>query len=175
MPRGAERLARDLEAWARKLDHAPGRLDVLDFTVSRAIALHLMVDVRPDVTREVGGRTLSVGRNGKGYRAGVWASSHRNGPDWWVGASGKLAWVDLGTAPHLIQPKRRRRGKEGRTLDGRPLMLTPQGPRWGPFHHPGRRGSGVYRRSVDRHERAALAHGATIVQRFVADEVMPDG
>lgn len=176
MAGGAARLARDLEKWAAKLDHAPTRLDVLDYTVARAIATHLAIDVRPDVTREVGGRTLSQGRNGKGYRAGVWAAPHRgNSADWWVGSSGKLHWLDLGTSPHLIPPKRRSRRGKGRTLpDGRPLMIIPDvGPRWGPFHHLGHRGSGVYRRSEQRHQRAALQHGAKVVERLIAETVMP--
>lgn len=170
MPRGAEALARDLRKWAAKLEDAPTTLDVLNFTVARAIAQHLVMDIRPDVTREVGGRTLSAGRGGKGYRAGVWAAPHRGSDDWWVGGSGKLHWLDLGTQPHLIQPKRRRKGSK--RLGDRALMLTPEGPRYGPFHHPGHRGTGVYRRSEARHERAAMNYGAEVAQRLIGEQVM---
>ena len=169
-----DRLARDLERWARKLDRMPERLEVLDWTVGRAIALHLSVDVRRDVERRVGGRTLSVGRAGRGYRAGVWAAPHKGASgDWWVGGSGKAHWLDLGTAPHVVSRKRRGRGKKSAAQPG--LLNTPWGPRVGPFHHPGTRGDGTYRRSVARHDTAALAHGADLMQRTLAAEVTPDG
>lgn len=173
------RLRRDLERWSRQLKDADNQAtwdDVIAWKGNRATAMHLAVDVRADVSRKVGGRTLDAGRGRRkrGYRAGVWTNSLGDGPSWWVGGTGKLHWIDQGTSKHQIggkgrRVKGRRRKNRRAVLDLGDRVVT------GPIVHPGSRGNGLYGRSVNAHARAAMDHGGATINTELARAVMPHG
>lgn len=169
-----DRLARDLERWSARLEtqgYSVTARDALEFQAARKTALWLMRDVRPDIARQVGGRTLDAGkgRRARGYRAGVWAAmSTKQGNGWWFGGTGKLHWLDQGTTAHTLQPKRRGRRKKQPIVP----MRTPKGPRIGPFHHRGARPSHLYQRAVRAHADAAMRAGGADIADRIRDAVM---
>lgn len=173
----SDALARDLALWGKQLaaaDRTATWRDVVAFQGARAQALHLMVDVRRDVTAVVGGRTLDAGkgRRKRGYRAGVWAAPHAGSSgDWWVGGTGKLHWLDQGTDAHDI-PKRRKTKRRRKEHSANPdVLLMPSGPVMGPVRHPGAHGNGIWGRSTNAHSDQALAHGTDVLQKLMGTAV----
>lgn len=183
---GLNRLADDLLKWSRKLENSgygsPTDRDVLDFQATRKTALWLMRDMRPDIERRVGGRTLDEGRGrrARGYRAGVWAAPYSAGgiTAWWVGGTGKLHWLDQGTSGHWLKSdvKQRRNRRTGavsyRRVKSGP-MPTPQGVRMGPFWHRGAGGDSIYWRSRRAHQDAAMRAGGTYIQDQIVLMALP--